>query len=79
VVDCKDYRFKKDIIPAAVLWRLAYPLSYRNLYPEEMMAERGVPVDHSSIYRWVHEVRAETGGCFPEREEASSGFERAAA
>jgi putative transposase len=30
---------------------LAYPLSYRNL--KEMMAERGVQVDHSNIYRWV--------------------------
>ena len=29
----------------------AYPLSYRNL--EEMMAERGLTVDHSTIARWV--------------------------
>jgi transposase-like protein len=32
-------------------WYLRYPLSYRNL--EEMMLERGLDVDHSTIYRWV--------------------------
>jgi IS6 family transposase len=32
-------------------WTHRYPLSYRNL--EEMMAERGVEVDHSTINRWV--------------------------
>jgi len=35
----------------AVRWYVAYPLSYRNI--EEMMSERGVNVDHSSINRWV--------------------------
>lgn len=30
---------------------MAYPLSYRNL--EEMMKERGCPVDHSTLNRWV--------------------------
>ena len=51
MIDFKGYRFEKDIILTGVRWYLAYPLSYRNL--EEMMAERGVPVDHSNIYRWV--------------------------
>jgi len=32
-------------------WTHRYPLSYRDL--EEMMAERGVEVDHSTIHRWV--------------------------
>ena len=32
-------------------WYVAYPLSYRHL--EEMMAERGVSVDHSLINRWA--------------------------
>ncbi len=35
-----------------VRWYLKYPLSYRNL--EEMMLERGLKVDHSTICRWVH-------------------------
>jgi len=34
-----------------VRWYLPYPLSYRDL--EEMMAERGLCVDHSTIARWV--------------------------
>ena len=34
-----------------VRWYLSYPLSYRNI--EEMMLERGIHVDHSTINRWV--------------------------
>ena len=37
----------------AVRWYVAYPLSYRNI--EELMAERNVEVDHSSLNRWVRE------------------------
>src|SRR5690349_5340759 len=33
-----------------VRWYLRYSLSYRDL--EEMMAERGLSVDHTTIYRW---------------------------
>jgi len=43
--------FKKDIILMAVRWYLAYSLSYRDI--EELMAERGVSVDHSTLNRWV--------------------------
>ena len=32
-------------------WYVAYPISYRQL--EEMMEERGVEVDHSTVNRWV--------------------------
>ena len=34
-----------------VRWKLAYALSYRDI--EELMSERGVQVDHSTIHRWV--------------------------
>ena len=34
-----------------VRWYVAYPLSYRHV--EELMEERGVPVDHATIQRWV--------------------------
>ena len=44
-------RFPEEIIVLCVRWYLRYPLSYRDL--EEMMAERGVDVDHSTIARWV--------------------------
>jgi len=43
--------FQGEFILLCVRWYLRYPLSYRNL--EEMMAERGLRVDHSTIYRWV--------------------------
>ena len=39
------------MILQSVRWYLAYSLSYRNL--EEMMAERGFHVDHSTINRWA--------------------------
>ena len=44
-------RFPLDIMLTCVRWYLAYALSLRNL--EEMMQERGVFVDHSTIHRWV--------------------------
>jgi putative transposase len=43
--------FEKDIILQSVRWYVAYPLSYRQI--EEMMLERGIKVDHSTINRWV--------------------------
>jgi len=44
-------RFPVDVILVCIRWYAAYPLSYRHL--EEMMEERGVFVDHSSINRWA--------------------------
>ena len=38
-----------NVILVCIRWYVAYPLSYRHI--EEMMAERGVLVDHSSINR----------------------------
>jgi transposase-like protein len=43
--------FEKEIILWGVRWYVAYPISYRQL--EEMMKERGVSVDHSTLNRWV--------------------------
>lgn len=43
--------FQSDLILLNVRWYLRYSLSYRDL--EEMMLERGVQVDHTTIYRWV--------------------------
>ena len=51
MIDFKGHRFAPEIIPICVRWYLAYPLSYRNL--EEMVAERGVEVGHSNLYRWA--------------------------
>src|SRR5258708_39084784 len=43
--------FQADMILLCVRWYLRYALSYRDL--EEMMVERGLLVDHTTIYRWV--------------------------
>lgn len=43
--------YPTDVIAQCVRWYLAYALSLRNL--EEMMAERGIFVDHSTLHRWV--------------------------
>lgn len=47
----KRLHFPVDIIAHCVRWYLAYSLSLRNL--EEMMAERAILVDHSTLHRWV--------------------------
>ncbi len=45
------FRFPPEVITLAVRWYLRFGLSYRDV--EELLAERGVEVDHVSIYRWV--------------------------
>jgi IS6 family transposase len=45
------YRFPPDVILLAVRWYLRYGLSYRDV--AELLAERGIEVDHVTIYRWV--------------------------
>ena len=45
------FRFPREVIVLAVRWYLRYGLSYRDV--EELLVERGVQVDHVSIFRWV--------------------------
>jgi len=45
------FRFPAEVITVAVRWYLRYGLSYRDV--EELLAERGVEVDHVTVYRWV--------------------------
>jgi transposase-like protein len=47
----KGHHFDRSVILLCVRWYLAYSLSVRNL--EEMMAERGISVDHTTIHRWT--------------------------
>jgi len=47
----KGRHFKYEIIIWAVRWYCKYGISYRDL--EEMAEERGLELDHSTIYRWV--------------------------
>src|SRR5215475_10640575 len=51
------YRFPREVIALGVRWYLRYGLSYRDV--EELLAERGVEVDHVTIYRWVQTFTAE--------------------
>jgi transposase-like protein len=43
------FRFPPDVIMIAVRWYLRYALSYRDV--EELLAERGIQVDHVTIFR----------------------------
>src|ERR1700682_2068724 len=45
------FRFPAEVILLAVRWYLRFGLSYRDL--EELLAERGIEVDHVTLYRWV--------------------------
>ena len=45
------FRFPPDVIVLAVRWYLRYGLSYRDV--EELLAERGITVDHVTVYRWL--------------------------
>ena len=45
------FRFPPDVIVLAVRCYLRFGLSYRDV--EELLAERGVEVDHVSVCRWV--------------------------
>jgi putative transposase len=51
MLNTKGMRFPIDVILVCIRWYAAYPLSCRHL--EEMMEERGVSVDHSTISRWA--------------------------
>ncbi len=47
----KRLHYPLEVMLLCVRWYAAYPLSLRNL--EEMMAERGVIVDHATVHRWA--------------------------
>jgi transposase-like protein len=51
------YPFPREVIAVAVRWYLRYNLSYRDV--EELLAERGVEVDHVTVYRWVQTFTTE--------------------
>src|SRR4051794_30038258 len=53
----RGFRFPAEVILWAVRWYLQFPVSYRDL--ELMLADRGVPVDHTTMYRWVQRFAPE--------------------
>ncbi len=53
----RGFRFPPEVILWAVRWYLRFSVSFRDL--EEMLAERGVRVDHVSLHRWVQRFAPE--------------------
>jgi transposase-like protein len=51
------FRFPREVISVAVRWYLRYGLSYRDV--EELLAERGITVDHVTVDRWVQRFTPE--------------------
>jgi len=71
MISFKGRHFKNTIILMAIRWYLAYALSYRNI--EELMAERGVAVDHSTINRWVVKFSPKLEAEFTKRQKNKIG------
>ena len=44
-------QFEPEVIPLAIGWYLRFSLSYRDV--EELLAERGIAVDHVTLRQWV--------------------------
>ena len=53
----RGFRFPAEVILWAVRWYLRFGISYRDL--AAMLADRGVPVDHVTLYRWVQRFAPE--------------------
>src|ERR671922_842705 len=67
-VSFKGAHFPPEVILMGVRWYLAYPLSTRHV--EELMEERGVEVDHSTINRWVIKYSPQLEEAFHRRKRA---------
>ena len=67
----KGRHFDRSVILLCVRWYLAYNLSLRDL--EEMMAERGLSVDHSTVHRWVVHFSPQLLQRFHHRKRAVTG------
>ena len=64
-ISFKGAHFPQDIILMGVRWYLAYPLSYRHV--EELLEERGVPIDHANVQRWVVKYSPQLEAAFHRR------------
>lgn len=67
----KGRHFDRSVILLCVRWYLAYGLSLRDL--REMMAERGISIDHSTIHRWVVHLLALLLQSFNRRKRSVTG------
>ena len=71
MISFKGAHFPQDIILMGVRWYLAYPLSYRHV--EELLEERGVPIDHATIQRWVVKYSPQLEEAFHRRKRPGVG------
>jgi transposase, IS6 family len=55
----KSRQFTAEIILWAVRWYLQFPISYRDL--ERMFTDRGIQVDHTTLFRWIQAYAPELG------------------
>ena len=67
----KRLHYPLDVMLTCVRWYVAYPLSLRHI--EEMVQERGVFVDHSTVHRWAMRVLPVLAPIFRKRPVGSSG------
>ena len=67
MINFKGSQFEREISLWGVRWYVAYPISYRQL--EELMGERGVAVEHSTLNRWVIKYAPEIEKQFRHRQQ----------
>ena len=72
MISFKQRHFKQDIILMLIRWYVAYALSYRDI--EELAAERGLKVDHSTINRWVIHYAPQLEEVFRNRHKRPIGY-----
>jgi putative transposase len=71
MISFKGAHFPSSVILMAVRWYVAYALSYRDM--EELMAERGIFVDHATLARWVVKYAPQLEAEFRRRYKGSVG------
>ena len=70
-IDFKGSHYPRDVILYAVFFYVRYAVSYRDL--EEIMAERGVQVDHAMLNRWVVKYSPDIAIAAQARKQATAG------
>ena len=73
-IDFKGSHYPKDVILYAVFFYVCYAASFRDL--EEIMAERGVQVDHTTLNRWVVRYSPTIAKSAQQKKQATAGSSR---
>lgn len=70
-IDLKGSHYPKDVILYAVFFYVRYAVSYRDL--EEIMAERGVSIDHATLNRWVVKYSPDIAKTAQQKKQSTAG------